>query len=180
MSATSRLLKIVFLGEPKSGKTSLISAFIRGSGPTQQKPTLFENYMKEIEIDSLIYKLHICDTTGLGDFHRLKKMSFLNTDVFVLCVDSAEISSMQKTIKWIDDIKKTNTPIVLCMTKKDDDKKYTREDIQKFVDDHRLQGLAEVSIYDKKSVKRLFEMLVRIVIEDVPDESCMCCGFRCC
>ena len=180
MPGSTRLLKVVFVGESKSGKTCLISSFIRGSHPTQHKPTLFENYMKEIEVDHVPYKLNICDTSGLGDFQRLKKMSFLNTSIFVVCVDYTQSNALHKTVKWIDDVKKAKIPIILCMTKCDDEKRHTQEEIQEFVKKHHLQGIIEVSMNDKKSVKRLFEMVVRTAVEEVPAEAYSCCGLKCC
>lgn len=179
MDEQARLLKILFVGEPKCGKTSLISSYIKGVASTGHKPTLFENYTKDIEVDNVQYKLHICDTSGLSDFYRLKRMSYLNTDVFVVCIDYGEENSLHKTEKWIEDIRKSNAPIVLCLTKADGERLLSQEEIHQFALKHGIQGIAECSVNNKKSLKNLFETAVRVVLEEVPQESYSYCGFCC-
>lgn len=181
MAEEAQKIKVVFVGDSKCGKTHLITTYLRGVPSAEHKPTLFENYFKEVTFRQMRYKLFICDTGGHGDFYRLKKMSYLNTDIFVLCVSYGEREGLKNSEKWLEDLKKTKAPIFLCMTRADQTKNISSEDVQKFSNKHGMDGIFECSVNDRKSLKRLFEGIIRVCVEgSVGKTGCYGCSCPCC
>lgn len=174
-------LKVVFIGESNSGKTQLISTYLHGMPPDSRKSTLFENYFKDVEYKDSTFRLYICDTGGDADMNRLKRMSYLNTDVFVVCVDHSKQDSLNKTEKWMKDLHETGKPIILCLTKLDCERKLKTEAFERFIDQFRIDGLYETSSYNRKSIKVLFENIIKIALENTShEEEPYCSSWFCC
>lgn len=183
MDAGPKKIKVVFIGDSCSGKTQLISTYLRGAPAAEPKPTLFENYFKDMEFDGVQYRLYICDTGGMSDFSRLKRMAYLNTDVFVLCVDYSQRDGLRSSEKWLQDLKKIKTPILLCLTKADLQKRLDKEDIQSYANKHRIREVVSCSSANRRGLRQLFEMIVRQSTEGSLLErgyGCSCCGYSYC
>lgn len=97
--------KIVILGDGACGKTSLLNVFTRGYFPKVYEPTVFENYIHDIFVDSRHITLSLWDTAGQEEFDRLRSLSYSDTDVIMLCfsVDSRD-SLMNVQHKWVGEI----------------------------------------------------------------------------
>lgn len=175
-------IKAVFVGDTGSGKTHLISAYLRGTPPDEKKATLFENYFKDVVHGTSSYRLYICDTGGRSDLNRLKHMSYLNTDVFVICADYSKHDSLRGAEKWAVDLKKTGRPVLLCLTKADLDKKIPEGSIEEFLEKHSIYGVYVTTAFGRKSVKSFFEKVIQaaVIRSDSEEGMCSCSLWRCC
>ena len=74
------------------GKTCLLIVFSKDQFPEVYVPTVFENYVSDIEIDGKQVELALWDTAGQEDYDRLRPLSYPDTDVILMCfaIDSPD------------------------------------------------------------------------------------------
>ena len=58
--------KLVIVGDGACGKTCLLIVFSKDQFPEVYVPTVFENYVADIEVDSKCVELALWDTAGEG------------------------------------------------------------------------------------------------------------------
>lgn len=58
--------KLVIVGDGACGKTCLLFAFTKDEFPDKYIPTVFENYVSDIEVDGKLVELALWDTAGNG------------------------------------------------------------------------------------------------------------------
>lgn len=57
--------KLVIVGDGACGKTCLLFAFTKDEFPDKYIPTVFENYVSDIEVDGKLVELALWDTAGM-------------------------------------------------------------------------------------------------------------------
>ncbi|XP_063680639.1 ras-related C3 botulinum toxin substrate 1-like [Bolinopsis microptera] len=82
-------LKTVAVGYAAVGKTCMFIRFATGEFPHEYVPTVFDNYSVDGEVNGQSYELGLWDTGGGEDYHRLRPISYPDTDVFLLLFDVA-------------------------------------------------------------------------------------------
>lgn len=85
-------------------------------------PTVFENYVAEVEINGRVCELALWDTAGQEDYDRLRPLSYPDSHVILICfaIDSPDsLDNVQE--KWIAEVLHfcPNLPIILVGCKKD-------------------------------------------------------------
>nr|WEL12756.1 ras-like GTP-binding protein RHO 2 [Halisarca dujardinii] len=114
--------KLVIVGDGACGKTCLLFVFTKDEFPDKYVPTVFENYVSDIEVDSKNVELALWDTAGQEDYDRLRPLSYPDTDVILMCyaVDSPD-SLENISVKWTPEVQHfcPNVPYLLIATKKD-------------------------------------------------------------
>ena len=81
---------MVIVGDGACGKTCLLIVFCKNQFPEVYVPTVFENYVADIEVDAeTVYakqvELALWDTAGQEDYDRLRPLSYPDTDVVLMC-----------------------------------------------------------------------------------------------
>ena len=113
-SLSSKRLKCVLLGEPSSGKTCLLHRFTRGVFPTDYISPFIDPIETSIILDEAI-GLSIFDTEGGAD-DSLRRLSYLNTDFFLICFSVMDPSSLTKVRdRWIPEISHPQLPPVFFL-----------------------------------------------------------------
>lgn len=66
--------------------------FSKDQFPEVYVPTVFENYVSDIEVDGKQVELALWDTAGQEDYDRLRPLSYPDTDVILMCfaIDSPD------------------------------------------------------------------------------------------
>merc|ERR1711936_378972 len=121
MAAASRK-KLVIVGDGTCGKTCLLIVFSKDEFPEVYVPTVFENYVADIEVDQKSVELALWDTAGQEDYDRLRPLSYPDTDVILMCFSIDQPDSLENIPeKWVPEVKHfcPNVPIVLVGNKKD-------------------------------------------------------------
>ncbi|KAK9372861.1 P-loop containing nucleoside triphosphate hydrolase protein [Lipomyces chichibuensis] len=85
-------------------------------------PTVFENYVADVEVDGRHVELALWDTAGQEDYDRLRPLSYPDANVILICfsIDSPDsLDNVQE--KWISEVLHfcQNLPIILVGCKKD-------------------------------------------------------------
>lgn len=127
--------KLVIVGDGACGKTCLLIVFSKGTFPEVYVPTVFENYVADVEVDGKHVELALWDTAGQEDYDRLRPLSYPDSHVILICfaIDSPDsLDNVQE--KWISEVLHfcQGLPIILVGCKEDlrDDQK-TKEELQK-------------------------------------------------
>ncbi|XP_050414269.1 ras-like GTP-binding protein RHO isoform X1 [Patella vulgata] len=114
--------KLVIVGDGACGKTCLLIVFSKDQFPEVYVPTVFENYVADIEVDSKQVELALWDTAGQEDYDRLRPLSYPDTDVILMCFSIDSPDSLDNIPeKWTPEVKHfcPNVPIILVGNKKD-------------------------------------------------------------
>ncbi|XP_054163536.1 ras-like GTP-binding protein rhoA [Oppia nitens] len=110
-------IKIVVVGDMRSGKTSLIHRFINDKYPEMYIPTGFEKYTVGFEVGGHHFSSTIWDTSGALAYDTVRPLSYQNADVFLICFHLGDWHSLQNVInKWWPEIQQhcPSVPIILC------------------------------------------------------------------
>lgn len=176
-----KTIKIIFLGEKGSGKSSLISLYLFGRPIMHKKPILFGSYCKTEVINDKEFQLNLCDTSGEQDFLRLQSMSYLDADLLVLCVDIAQRGGLKRAEDYAVKIKDSNVPTVLCLTKIDLESTVEERDIKEFVKKYQMNGSIKSTITDTALIKDAFEQMIHHARSNILLKEGSCCNiFKCC
>lgn len=177
--------KLVIVGDGACGKTCLLIVFSKDQFPEVYVPTVFENYVADIEVDGKQVELALWDTAGQEDYDRLRPLSYPQTDVFLICFSVVSPSSFENvTSKWCPEIKHhcPDAPILLIGTKIDlrEDKEalqalaenghspMKREQGQKLANKIRAVKYLECSALTQRGLKQVFDEAVRAVLRPQP------------
>lgn len=114
--------KLVIVGDGACGKTCLLIVFSKGTFPEVYVPTVFENYVADVEVDGKHVELALWDTAGQEDYDRLRPLSYPDSHVILICfaIDSPDsLDNVQE--KWISEVLHfcQGHPIILVGCKKD-------------------------------------------------------------
>ncbi|KAI0788837.1 ras family-domain-containing protein [Abortiporus biennis] len=97
--------KVVVCGDGACGKTSLLNVFTKGFFTAVYEPTVFENYVQDMEVEDQLVELSLWDTAGQEEFDRLRSLSYAETHVIMICYSVDNPTSLENVeAKWIDEI----------------------------------------------------------------------------
>lgn len=128
MSSSTIRKKLVIVGDGACGKTCLLIVFSQDKFPEVYVPTVFENYVADIEVDAKQIELALWDTAGQEDYDRLRPLSYPDTNVLLICYSIDSPDSLENVPeKWVPEVRHfcPNVPFVLVGCKCDlrDDQK---------------------------------------------------------
>ncbi|XP_054156023.1 transforming protein RhoA-like [Oppia nitens] len=158
--------KLVVVGDGGCGKTSLLIAYCKNLFTELYTPTVFDNYVANIDIDGKVGCLALWDTAGQEDYERIRPLSYPDTDVVVICfsIDS-RISFANIKLKWEPEINTylPGIPVVLVGNKSDlqSEKTVTADDGWKMADTIGAVGYIECSAKNRLGVHKVFDVAVR-------------------
>lgn len=180
MSAPIRR-KLVVVGDGACGKTCLLIVFSKDTFPEVYVPTVFENYVADIEVDGKEVELALWDTAGQEDYDRLRPLSYPDTNVILMCFAIDSPDSLENIPeKWVPEVNHfcPNIPFVLVGCKRDlrDDENTIRELAvmrQKPVSEAEGEAMAErikawryieCSAKTKYNVREVFEIATKAAL----------------
>eukprot|EP00051_Salpingoeca_urceolata_P026325 m.476892 g.476892 ORF g.476892 m.476892 type:complete len:199 (+) comp20687_c0_seq1:248-844(+) len=126
MSQPAIRRKLVVVGDGACGKTCLLIVFSKDTFPDVYVPTVFENYVADIEVTTPAgpreVELALWDTAGQEDYDRLRPLSYPDTNVLLICfsIDSPDSLENVKE-KWVPEVRHfcPNVPFLLVGCKAD-------------------------------------------------------------
>lgn len=112
----------MIVGDGACGKTCLLIMFSRDEFPQVYVPTVFENYVADLEYEGKTVELALWDTAGQEDYDRLRPLSYPDTNVLLICYSVDAPDSLENVPeKWVPEVKHfcPNVPFVLVGCKLD-------------------------------------------------------------
>lgn len=186
--------KLVVVGDGACGKTCLLIVFSKDEFPEVYVPTVFENYVADIEVDNKQVELALWDTAGQEDYDRLRPLSYPDTDVILMCFSVDSPDSLENIPeKWVPEVKHfcPNVPIILVANKKDlRNDEHIRNELARMkqepvrTEDGRAMAVRisayeylECSAKTKDGVREVFETATRAALQKRhgPSGECMNC-----
>jgi small GTP-binding protein len=173
--------KLVIVGDGACGKTCLLIVFSKDQFPEVYVPTVFENYVADIEVEGKQVELALWDTAGQEDYDRLRPLSYPDTDVILMCFSIDSPDSLENIPeKWTPEVRHfcPQVPIILVGNKKDlRNDESTRRELAKLKQepvkhDDGKQMADKISAYDflecsaktKDGVREVFETATKAAL----------------
>ena len=101
MQTNTLQVKVVLLGEPGVGKSSLMLRFVGSTFTADCKPTVGTSFMLRVmQVDGKKIKFHIWDTAGQERYHSLAKMYLHDADAAILVYDITNKASYEGLKRW--------------------------------------------------------------------------------
>lgn len=114
--------KLVIVGDGACGKTCLLIVFSKGIFPVKYVPTVFENYVADVEVDGKHVELALWDTAGQEDYDRLRPLSYPDSHVILICFAVDSPDSLENVVeKWVPEAIHfcSELPLLLIACKRD-------------------------------------------------------------
>ncbi|CAK5115594.1 unnamed protein product [Meloidogyne enterolobii] len=169
--------KLVIVGDGACGKTCLLIVFSKDDFPEVYVPTVFENYVADIEVDQRQVELALWDTAGQEDYDRLRPLSYPDTNVILMCFSIDSPDSLENIIeKWTPEVRHfcPNVPIILDLRNDPQTLKELAKSKQEPVTSEAAQAVAqqigayaylECSAKYKEGVQEVFETATRAALQ---------------
>uniref|UniRef100_A0A2K5ZJ58 RAB41, member RAS onco family n=1 Tax=Mandrillus leucophaeus TaxID=9568 RepID=A0A2K5ZJ58_MANLE len=108
--------KLLLLGEPSVGKTSVITRFMYNSFGCACQATVGIDFLsKTMYLEDQIVQLQLWDTAGQEHFHSLIPSYIRDSTIAVVVYDITNISSFKETDKWVEHVRAERGDDVVIM-----------------------------------------------------------------
>lgn len=155
--------KVLILGDPAVGKTSLSLRATKGLFQTAYKATIgFDIFNYIVDINGSVIKLQIWDTCGLEEFSACTPSLYKNASLALIVYAIDKRSSFENVSRWVNLVRKSSRPetlIFLVGNKADlvDQKQITTEEGQKAKEEEEFGFFIETSAKDGLNIQNLFK-----------------------
>lgn len=191
MNNLKHLFKVVVVGNPGVGKTSIVNRYTKGKFDDKTVSTIGVDFdFKRHTVNNTDLKLQVFDTTGDFKYRCIVEQYIQNAQVVVFVFSLIDRSSLRKVKKWInlvDSMNKMNVTRVLVGNKLDlatDDNRIKIDEIHEFLSTLRVPMVyLEVSAKDQTNIGYLFDFVgdqglnhhTQVLVETLEEEEPGCC-----
>jgi len=169
MDTYDYLFKILLIGNPSVGKSSIFSQYIDNNYYNLGVSTMGLDFkIKTIKIDNKYIKLQIWDTGGQERFKTITRSYYRGSHGIIIVFDITNRNSFNNIRNWIYEINKhtENTSNILVGNKIDlnDVREITYKEAKEFADTYDLTYM-EVSASDNINIDNIFDFLSKELIK---------------
>lgn len=167
--------KIIVVGDPAIGKTSLIRKYVKYQFEKDYIPTVGVSISKQpIELEfggkKLKINLMLWDLAGQPQFFLLHKVYFNGANGVLLGFDLTRTHTYSNTKEWHKELVKNglaSLPMVFCGNKSDltEDRKVSQAHIDYMREQLSIPDYVETSALTGQNVNKLFETIARRILE---------------
>ena len=163
-------IKLMIIGETRTGKTSLISRYCKGD--YSESPYLstigIDFQIKNLTINSKKIRLQIWDTAGQERFRNIAKNYYQSSDGFIIVYDITNSESFQTLDYWIEEIKSNShefTKMIMVGNKCDleEERQVKKEEGKDYAKKEKIK-FYEVSAKEGTNINTAFDTLVKDIL----------------
>jgi small GTP-binding protein len=165
-------IKIVVIGDPYVGKTSLVTKKTKGFLPEKYLITLGVNISTySLEYEGKTFKLQIHDIAGQKSFQSVRTSFYGGSHGAIVVFDLNNIKSFQALIEWIREFKEFcgGIPIIILGNKSDlSYRVITQEQMDNLFEKAKISSncYLETSALDGTNVDEAFELITEKIVSD--------------
>jgi len=161
--------KIIIVGEPAVGKTSLIKKFISGRFSTDYKASIGTNmFIKELDLDSgMNIKLQIWDIAGQERWTEMRHIYYKGTHGVIIVGDLTRKKTFEQIKNfWCPDLNKycKNIPRIMLANKEDLVKNISIEELNTYGQKINAKSIIFTSAKLGTNVDEAFKFLSELII----------------
>lgn len=161
------LIRLVIVGEPCVGKSTVIQRYSKGDFIPYYVSTIgVDFFSKVLNVDGKNVKIQVWDTAGQERFRTITKSYYRKTAGIILMFDVSKEESFDKLSYWLADIEKFKEPsakVLLIGNKSDLEKRVSQSKIEQLCDVFKLNYL-ETSAKLNKNIDQIFIDIIRGII----------------
>jgi small GTP-binding protein len=166
--------KIVVIGEPGAGKTSLISKYTKGIFNQDYIKTVgaqFSKYDKLVgDRQEILFKLMFWDIAGQDQYSFMRPTFYNGAVGCIIVFDLTRSSTLDAVIKWHEDVKKYcgELPTILFGNKLDlvtNPVPYNKEKLDEILEQLKINNFYTTSAKTGINVIDAFDSLINILFE---------------
>jgi Ras-related protein Rab-32 len=171
------VLKVLVLGDPACGKTSIIKRTITNSFSDLHKPTIgVDFHFRKFEVNGTSVALQLWDIAGQDRFGALYRIYYRDAFGAMLIFDLSRPETFQSALKWKREIDTkvllpngSQLPVVLLANKCDlPDTRVNKEELDAFCKEHGFVGWFETSAKTNHNIEESVKGLVSNILSQ-PD-----------
>lgn len=167
MEHKKQSFKIIIVGEPGVGKTSILERYCDKYFSDTYASTIGVDFnIKNVMLNGKYTKLQIWDTAGQERFRTITTFYYRGTDAVIITFDLTKIATFNKLSEWLIELKNyvLHNNFILVGNKSDDaDREVDSELIMKFAKDNDLHYI-ETSAKKNVNIDLIFTTIVSIII----------------
>ena len=114
------------MGSAKVGKTSIVNRIVGNNFQDKYKPTVYDEYEKEMDSEDGYFVFRLIDTSGTYRFPAMQRLSISKSDIFIVVYKVKDRESLNEAKNAIEEISVTKRavggkgpPIILVGNKLD-------------------------------------------------------------
>ncbi|CAI0540784.1 unnamed protein product [Linum tenue] len=103
--------KLVLLGDPGAGKSSLVLRFVKGQFVEFQESTIGAAFFSQtLAVNDATVKFEIWDTAGQERYHSLAPMYYRGAAAAIIVYDITNQASFDRAKKWVQELQAQGNP----------------------------------------------------------------------
>lgn len=173
----SQFLKVILVGDSRTGKSSLLKRRFENNFDRQYSPTRgVDNRSENLPVQGRDCKFQLWDISGAKETRAMMNTFFKGANCFGLVYDITDYSTVESIPVWIQQVKECltgNIPIVLIGNKLDcsAERIVGSDSVQQYAIECGLQGYIEVSALSGMNIQHMIDLLAFLAYERVTNLS---------
>ena len=164
------IYKIMVIGDPSVGKTSLIRRFIENRFTDDYITTIGVDWLKkEVLINEMInVSLVVWDVAGQSKYASFQEMYYSGSDFIIIVFDITNERSYQNIKRWLEDVHRIlgeEIDFAIFANKVDLEDQRNVSGYEDYKDFPNLFGIVETSAKTGRNVDEVFEKIAEFLVK---------------
>ena len=163
-------IKIIVIGEPAAGKTSLVKKFVSSHFSTDYRASIGANmFIKDIILDSgQEVKIQLWDIAGQERWIKMRHIYYKGAQGALILGDLTREKSFTQIEKfWVPDVKNfcSEIPIILIANKNDLNRELSEETVLSLAEKIKAKDILFTSAKTGENVEKAFKLIAKLVLK---------------